>query len=111
MDNHTFYILWGEALNNDERDHYVSEWSTSSLMLDPEREDDIPQEVIDYVGTIWDVAHTSLAGIRKSTGLTQAQFAERFCLSRRTVEDWESRNKCPDHIRLMMAEILGLIKR
>lgn len=111
MSNHIFYVLWGEALVSSDRDAYISEWATSSLLLDLDDEGDIPVEVIDSVAQIWDVAHMSFADIRKSTGLTQAQFAERFCIKRRTVEDWETRSRCPDHVRLMMAEILGLILR
>ena len=110
MTNHIFATLWGEALASNDRDRYVSDWATSSLLLDPENEGDIPDDIIDAVAQIWDVAHMSIADIRKSVGMTQAQFAERLCVSRRTAEGWESRG-CQDHIRLLIAENLGLIKR
>jgi DNA-binding transcriptional regulator YiaG len=32
-----------------------------------------------------------ISGIRKKLGLTQSEFADRFGLSRRTVQEWESR--------------------
>lgn len=112
MDNKTFYILWGEALVSTDRDTYLSEWATSSL-FDPDPDAPAPDydAIIKQLGSIWDAAHMTVAQIRATTGLSQAAFAERFCLKRRTVEDWESRNKCPDHIRLMMIELLGLIQR
>lgn len=106
-----FAQLWGEALTTADRDVFISDWATSSLFLDPEDEGGIPADLIEWLAQIWEVAHMSVAEIRKGQGLTQAQFAERFCLSRRTLEGWESRGSCPDYVRLMMAELLGLIKR
>ena len=110
MTDTAFSALWADALTHTDRDAYVSRWMLSSIWGD-DPESDISQDHIDYLGRIWDVAHMTVAQIRATTGLTQGDFAERFCLSRRTVEDWESRNKCPNHIRLMMAEILGIIER
>lgn len=105
-----YYQLIGEALDASDRDTYISEWATSSI-FDPDPDAPAPDcdAVVADLTNIWDVAHMTVAQIRATTGMTQAQFAERFCLKRRTLEDWESRNKCPDHIRLMTAEILGLI--
>ena len=110
MNQKTFSILWGEALAAADRGTYISEWATSSLFgPDPDGTAPNYNALVEQLGNIWDVAHMTVAQIRATTGMTQAQFAERFCLKRRTLEDWESRSKCPDHIRLMMAEILGLI--
>ena len=111
MNNKTFCILWDAALVAADRDAYVSEWATSS-MFDPDPDGPAPdyEALAEKLGSIWDVAHMTVAQIRATTGLTQAEFAERFCVSRRTAEGWESRG-CPSHIRLMMAEILGIIKR
>lgn len=112
MNNKTFHLLWSEALASSDRDTYISEWATSSIFApDPDAPGPDYEALTEQLGSIWDVAHMTVAQIRATTGLTQGDFAERFCLSRRTVEDWESRNKCPNHIRLMMAEILGIIKR
>lgn len=106
-----FSQLWGEALTTANRDVFVSEWATSSLFLDPEDEGDIPAELIQWLSQLWDVAHMSLPEIRATTGLSQNKMADRFCIPRRTVQNWEQRGTCPDYTRLMMAEILGLIKR
>lgn len=112
MDNKTFYILWSEALASSDRDTYISEWVTSRL-FDPDPDGPEPdyEALTEQLGNIWDVSHMTVAQIRATTGMMQAQFAARFCIKLRTVEDWESRGKCPAHIRFMMAEILGLIKR
>ena len=112
MDNKTFYTLFGEALVASDRDTYIGEWATSSL-FDPDPDAPAPDydAIVAQLGNIWDVAHMSVAQIRATTGLSQARFAERFCIPRRTVEGWESKNSCPDYIRLMLAEILEIIKR
>lgn len=53
--------------------------------------------------------------IRQAAGLTQAQLAARFGIPKRTIENWEatggSARACPEYIRKMMAELLGLQQR
>ena len=53
--------------------------------------------------------------IRQAAGLTQAQLAERFRIPKRTIENWEAAGDnartCPEYIRRMMAELLGLQQR
>lgn len=104
MTDKQFNILWKEAISDDDRDVYISDWALSSIW---EGENDIT-EAADVCGIIWDVAHMSVAEIRTHTGLTQAEFATKFCVPLRTVQNWEYRG-CPDYIRLMMARIIGLI--
>lgn len=111
MTNHDFYTLWGAALESADRDTYIAEWGTSAV-FDPDPDADGPDfnAVADTLGGIWDAAHMGVADIRKAVGMTQAQFAERLCVSRRTVEGWEARG-CPSYIRLMLCELSGLLKR
>lgn len=108
-----FYTLWGEALVASDRDVYVSEWATSSIWGSPEDlTDDALLDVATKLGNIWDVAHMSVKDICKAAGLTQAALSHRFCIPRRTVEDWcRGARKTTDYDRLMMAELLGLINR
>lgn len=106
-----FAQLWGESLTTRDRDTYVSDWALSSIWED-DPESEIPQERIEYLTMIWDAAHMSVKDICKAAGLTQAGLAQRFCIPKRTVEDWcRGVAKCADYIRLMMADSLGLIKR
>ena len=37
--------------------------------------------------------------LRQSAGMTQAEFASYFRLSKRTVESWESFRECPEYLR------------
>lgn len=117
MSNHDFYTLWGAALVAADRDVFVVDWSTSSIWGCPEDlTDDELLRIADYCGTMWDAAHMSVRQIKDTVGMTQAQLAERFCIPKRTVENWcaaggkESRN-CPDYVRLMILEALGIITR
>lgn len=69
---------------------------------------DVDPETIKY---IWDVAHMGTKGMRKAAGLKQWQLSERFCITKRTVERWDANGDCPSHVYLMLAQLLGLIKR
>lgn len=40
--------------------------------------------------------------IRKQTGMTQAEFAEYFGISVRTIEAWESRREAPEYLVKLM---------
>lgn len=102
----TFYQLFGEALDSPSADLFTAERGWQDWM-DTEMGGD-SDAVADALQHIYHVAHMSVAEIRAATGLTQVKFAERFCIPRRTLENWESRNNCPDYIRLMMADVLGL---
>ncbi|MBQ7344501.1 MAG: helix-turn-helix transcriptional regulator [Oscillospiraceae bacterium] len=108
-----FCTLWGEALATADRDLYVSDWATSSIFgaQDEITDDDLVDQAA-YLGQLWDVAHMSVQDIRTAAGLTQAAMATRFCVPKRTIEDWCSGTRTPpDYVRLMMAEALGLIRR
>lgn len=104
-----FSKLWADALTTTERDAYVSDWTLSSIWGDG-LESDIPQNRIDYLGRIWDVAHMSVREICKAAKMSQVALAQRFCVPYRTVQNWcGDVSKCPDYVRLMMARLLNLI--
>ena len=104
-----FSNLWADALATTERDAYVSNWTLSSIWGD-DPESDIPQDRIDYLGRIWDVAHMSVREICKAAKMSQVALAQRFCIPYRTVQNWcGDVSKCPDYVRLMMARLLNLI--
>lgn len=103
----TFYQLFGEALESSSTDLFVAERGWQDWM-DTEMGGD-SDAVMDTLQHIYRVAHMTVAEIRATTGLTQVKFGERFCIPRRTIQNWELRNNCPDYIRLMMADVLGLV--
>ena len=108
---HNFYILFTAATKEQNRNRYIAEWSTSSIFYpEPENPDIDANELVDSLGNIWDVAHLTVRDIRQHLGLTQAAFAERFCVPRRTVEGWEARRTTPPYVVLLLAESAGMLK-
>lgn len=111
MTDYQFYTLFTAASGAPDRDAFVSSWATSSLWED-DPESDIPAARVEQLGQLWDAAHATVKGIRKHTGLTQAAFAQRFVVPRRTLEDWERGiGGCPLYTRLMLAQLAGLYQR
>jgi len=105
MDSKTFNILFSEALEDADRDVFVSDWALSSVFAE---ESDLGENA-EICGKIWDAAHLSVKEMREKMNMTQAQFAERFCMPKRTIENWEGGSRqAPDYVRLMMARELGL---
>ena len=106
-----FYTLWGAALASEYRDIFVAEWSTSSIWGDPEALTDAGLfDIADYLCKLWDAAHMTTRDICAAAGLSQTAFAVRFCIPKRTVEDWcRGIRTPPDYVRLMMIRLLGLL--
>ena len=105
-----FYTLFGAATKEQDRGRYIAEWSSSSIFYPGENVPDInADDLADALGNIWDVAHLTARDIRQHLGLTQAAFAERFCVPRRTVEGWEYGHAAPRYIVLALAELSGML--
>ena len=112
MSDREFYDLWQAALASTDRDAYVAGWGTSSIFsADPDGPAPDYAAIAAQMGGIWDVAHMSVADIAKAAGKTITDLAMRFGINPRTALSWSSYRSCPDHIRLMMAECLGILMR
>lgn len=111
MTDFQFNVLWAEALASADRDAFISDAALSSIWGDaPDAA--IPDDRLQQLGQLWDAAHLTVKEIRAATGLSQAAFAQRFCIPRRTVENWESgTNTCPVYVRLLLAQAVGLYER
>ena len=108
MTDKQFYTIWTEAVDDNNKEAFVSDWWTSSIFT----EDEADAALVAQIEKIWDVAHMTVAEIRATTGLSQGKFSVRYCIPVGTIHNWEQGiRKCPDYIRLMMAEQLGLVKR
>lgn len=113
MTDKQFCSIFSDALSNEgaSREAFVSDWTLSSIWDDDDTQD-ITDERITEIGDIWDVAHLTICDIRQYTGLSQAKFATRFCIPRRSIEDWESGARhCPDYLRLLLAQAVGLYNK
>lgn len=111
MTDFQFNVLWAEALTSADRDAFTSDAALSSIWGDaPDAA--IPDDRLQQLGQLWDAAHLTVKAIRAATGLSQAAFAQRFCIPRRTVENWEAgTNTCPVYVRLLLAQAVGLYER
>lgn len=107
MNDKLFSKLWKGALLQPDKSLYLSEYSYNEWF------DEIglkPDESINILSNIHDIAHMPIRDMVIKSGLSQAKFAEKFCIPKRTVENWCSNtNKCPVYIRLMIARILGYL--
>ena len=113
MTDKQFYSIFTDAISDEgaSRESFVSDWALSSIWDDDDTRD-IPDERITEIGDIWDVAHLTICDIRRYTDLSQAKFATRFCIPRRSIEDWESgARRCPDYLRLLLAQAVGLYNK
>ena len=102
--------LWEESLSRQETadDRGMDAFLSFGLeAVNPT--DDEKAMCIDQLKQIWRIAGMSFAEMVETSGLTSAKFAEMMHIKVRTVESWRSKGKCPDYIRLMIAEKLGLI--
>lgn len=92
-----------------DRESYISDVATSSIW--GLREDsDIPQALTESLGVVWDAVHRPVREIVAASGLTQAAFGERYCIPKRTVENWCSGSReCPAYVRLLLQRAEGLL--
>lgn len=103
-----FLRLWSEALSSSACNTYVSDWAMSSIWGDT-AEEDASAARIDALARLWDAAHLTICDIRAHTGLSQSAFAARYCIPKRTLEDWERGvRSCPDYLRLLLAQVTGI---
>lgn len=97
-----------EAQNYTDRDAYISDLALSSMWGDG-AEDDIPQDRLAQLGSIYDAVHRSVKDIASAAGISAREMAIRFCIPQRTMENWcMGVNKCPLYTRLMLQEALGI---
>ena len=110
MTDYQFCALFSAAHESNYRLEYVADAAQSNIWGN--MQEDTLLERIDAVGAIWDVAHTTIRDIRAATGLSQVAFAQRYCIPRRTIEEWEAgRRKCPPYLRLLLAQSVGIYKK
>ena len=99
-----------ETANYDDIDAYVSDLSLSSVWGDAP-DAPIPPERLDQLRSIYAAVNRPVREIVSAAGMTQAAFAEAFCIPLRTIENWCSGcRECPLYTRLMMQKCIGLLR-
>ena len=111
MTDKQFLSCYKEVNHYTDRAAYVSDLSASSIWGDDET-NQIPEDRIEAVGSIWDACHRSIKEISAAAGISNRKLAERFCVPYRTMDAWSiGERESPPYVRLMMQECLGLLKR
>ena len=107
MTDKQFNTLFTHAMDDADRDSFISFWESSDIWEDSDGKDHAEQ-----IAEIWDMTHLTMRDIRSHTGLTQAAFGTRFCIPMRTIQDWEGgRRNCPPYVKLLLAQAAGCFKR
>lgn len=105
----TLTTLLAETSAYTDRDAYISDLALSSMWGDGP-EDEIPADRLALLGRIWDFSMMDFRAIRQASGLTQAAFADRFGIPKRSVENWDSgASTPPPYVLRMLAQLLGLL--
>ena len=107
MTDKQFYHAFREAFAYSDPDAFASDVALSDIF--PSVEDDDLPALVDELHHVWRYAHITVREIVQHTGLTQANFAQRFVIPLRTLESWiGGTNACPPYTRLMLAKLCGL---
>jgi hypothetical protein len=109
MTDRQYYFCVAEAANYDDPDAYISDIALSTIWGDAP-DAPIPPERLENLRDIYTAATRTVREIVAHSGLSQAAFAERYCIPKRTVENWctESR-ECPIYLRLLLQRAENLI--
>lgn len=109
MTEHDFIRLWYDARIESDRDSYVSDAALNVIWGDLWT-DHLPQDRIEYVGKIWDVANAPLNDFVSRSGLKDYQFCDRFAISFVDFQSWSKNPRSiPEYVRVMLGRLLGMI--
>lgn len=111
MTSKQFYKFYEEADNYTDPDAFASDAAISILGPDhPGQEVDVA--LFEQLSDLWHVANDPFRTLLERMGLSQSECSRRFCIPLRTVQDWAGgRRTPPTYVRLMMAELTGLVNR
>lgn len=103
-------VCMSESVAYEEAEVYASDIALSSAFL-PEYETAAPDaELYTALISLWRIFRAPFRDFLRMLGMSQAQMSKRFCIPLRTVQDWAGeRRSCAPYIRLMMAEIVGIL--
>ncbi len=107
MTSKQYHFCVTEAANYKDMDAYVSDLALSSIWED----DNLPDSRRQALRSVYAATNRSVREIVSAAGMTQAAFAEAFCIPLRTVENWcTGCRECPLYTRLMIQKCLGLLE-
>lgn len=111
MTDKQYALCVEEAKHYTDRNAYISDLALSAIFAG-DVSGNLPPDLPDKLGTVYDAYHRSVKDIAAAAGMSCRKLSERFLIPYRTVENWcGGQRVCPDYLRMMMQECLGLISR
>lgn len=109
MTDKLFQSIWQDAQQITDMDAFVSDWALSSALLPDNAE--IDPDLVEQLQILWRIANDPFKSLLSMMGLSQAKAMTRFCINPRTIKHWAAGDRsCPAYIRLLMAEVTGLLR-
>lgn len=109
MTDKQIYTAYGEAANYSDPDAYASDVALSLLGPDDPGQE-VDMELFEQLRTLWHVANDPFKALLDLMGMSQSDCSRRFCIPLRTVQGWAlGERNAPPYVRLMMAELSGII--
>lgn len=107
MTDTQFSFCVRECANYTDLDAYVSDLALSTIWGD-----NAPAATVRFgLRSLYTAVNRTPKEIVAASGLSQTAFAERYCIPRRTVENWCSGvNECPLYTRLLLQRAEGLLQ-
>lgn len=107
MTYETYRNLVSDALNAENEEMFIAEQGWADWMDEYGEDTD---RIAGDMRNIYQVSHMTMLDLLSASGLTKAAFSRRFLIPLRTVENWVSGIRpCPIYVRLMIADLLGLV--
>ena len=104
MTHETYYRLVSDALAAESEEMFISAPGWADWM------DEYGEDTDRLASDIYQVSHMTMLDLISASGLTKAAFSRRFLISLRTVENWVyGIHPCPIYVRMMIADLLGLV--
>lgn len=109
MTEKQIYRLCGEATRYTDPDAFASDAALS--LLDPDDPgQEVDMEIFQQLRILWHVYNAPFKDLLERMNLNQTQCSIRFCIPLRTVQDWAGERRTPPpYVRLMMAELTGIV--
>lgn len=110
MTDKQIYRLYGEAANYADPDAFASD--TALSLLDPgDPGQEVDMVLFKQLRTLWHTANDPFKTLLERMGLSQSECSRRFCIPLRTLQDWTGERRTPPpYVRLMMAELAGIVR-
>lgn len=107
MTDKQFNHIFHSALSVADRDAFASDGALSPVWGDEPEGDELVRRA-ELCGRVWDLAHLTVSDVRHHAGLSQSEFAARFCIPYHTIKNWECRGGCAPYIVLLLARACGM---